>query len=72
MIHGQGKRYQLVFWESETRDGHEAALKLEFDDLEEAKAAFEANKADSAYRSGILIAWHKAARDWDLIERYPG
>lgn len=71
MIYSQGKRYQLVFWESENRDGLEPALKLEFDCREDAAAAFEANRTDPRYRSGIFVEWHKVAQDWDLIERFP-
>jgi len=71
MIYGQDKRYQLVFWDGENRDGHEPALKLEFDTREEAEAAFEANRSGPRYRSGIFMEWHKTARDWTLVERYP-
>ena len=72
MIHTQSKRYQLVFWEGEERDGHAPALKLEFDRREEAEAAFAAKRAEECYRSGVFMEWHQTAGDWDLITRYPG
>ena len=71
MIHIQTKRYQLIFWESEQRDGQQPALKLEFENLEEADATFAARKAERRYRSGVFIQWHRIASDWTLIERYP-
>ena len=71
MIYSQSKRYQLVFWDGENREGDEPALKLDFDKREDAEAAFEAHRSERRYRSGIFMEWHKTAADWTLVQQYP-
>jgi hypothetical protein len=65
------KRYQLVLWETETREGLAPALRLEFDTAEAALQAFEDKRAQGSYRTGVLIQWHKHAGDWTLLKRFP-
>jgi hypothetical protein len=71
MIQSQAKPYQLVLWVTEDRGGSEPALRLEFDRLEDALAAFESQRGAGAYRSGVLMRWHKVGGSWDLLDRYP-
>jgi hypothetical protein len=71
MIHTKPKRYQLVLWATEDRGGLEPALRLEFDLLEEAQAAFEEQQTAGSYRSGILMVWRKNSGIWDLLDQYP-
>ncbi len=71
MIHSKPKRYQLVLWATEDRSGLEPALRLEFDFLEEAQAAFLEQQSAASYRAGILILWDKLSGTWDLLDQYP-
>ena len=70
MILTRSLEFQLVLWETEARGDH-PALKLEFDTLAEATAAFEARRVEGRYRSGKLPRWHKIAHDWSLVDRFP-
>jgi len=69
LISIQHKRFQVVLWETEDRSG--SSLHLEFDTLEEARAALEAQQQLHRYRTGILMEWHKMSGVWNLIARFP-
>lgn len=69
MIHTLQKQFQLVLWENEDRSGE--ALRLDFDTVDEARAAFEAQHLAGTYRAGILMEWHKVSGASALLDIYP-
>jgi hypothetical protein len=71
MIHVQLKRYQLVLWETADRGGAAPALQLDFDAVEEARAAFDNHRRAGHYLAGIMIEWHKTTSEWSLVDRFP-
>ena len=69
MIFTQAKRYQLTLWTSKDRDG--LAIRFEFDNLDEAKRAFDENAAERRYAAGLLYEWLKVPQEWVLLSQYP-
>lgn len=70
MIHVQQKRYHLVLREAEDRSTS-GGLRMEFDTLGAALAAFEEHRRHGRYRTGILMEWQKISDVWKLIDRFP-
>jgi hypothetical protein len=70
MIHISQANFQVVLWVTD-RSGTDPALKLGFDTLEEAEAAFEEQTQSGRYQTAILMAFHKRMGVWDLIRAYP-
>lgn len=69
MIHVPAKTFQLVFWLDTDRHGQ--ALRLDFDDLEEARRVLTDKEAEGRYGAGILVEWNKRLKDWTLLAQYP-
>jgi hypothetical protein len=44
---------------------------MEFDGLEEARAAFEQQRALGFYRAGLFLDWRSDVGEWILVETYP-
>lgn len=70
MIQTQSKRYQISLWLTQDRSGPGPALRLEFDNVEEARAEFERQKRHELYQSGILLEFHKVSQEWSLIDQF--
>ena len=70
MIHTQTKRYQISLWFTRDRSGPGPALRLEFDNVEEARAEFEKHKHHEHYQSGILLEFLKVRMEWILIDQF--
>jgi hypothetical protein len=70
MIQTQSKRYQISLWFKRDRSGPGPALRLEFDDVEEARAEFDKHKAHGRYQSGILLEFHKVRQEWSLLDQF--
>jgi hypothetical protein len=71
MIQVSNKKYQISLWADEDHRGADPALRMEFDDLRDARAEFLRQRQAGAYRSGILYEWRKLSGSWDLLERFP-
>ena len=71
MIHTRHKRYQLSFWETSREDREKPGLRMEFDGLEEARAAFEQQRALGFYRAGLFLDWRNDLGEWFLVAMYP-
>ena len=69
MIHTRQKRYQLSFWEVSRDDRVRPGLRLEFDDLEEARAAFD-QRTFGFYRAGLFLDWRDDVAEWLLVDMY--
>ncbi|HEY9011742.1 MAG TPA: hypothetical protein VIN06_12055 [Devosia sp.] len=70
MIQVSNKKYQISLWMSEEHRA-DPALRMEFDDLHDARAEFVRHRQSGTYRSGILYEWRKVSGSWDLVERFP-
>ena len=70
MIHTRQKRYQLSFWEVSREDRVRPGLRLEFDDLEEARVAFDQQHTLGFYRSGLFLDWRDDVAEWLLVDMY--
>ncbi|WIJ26993.1 hypothetical protein [Devosia sp. RR2S18] len=70
MIHVQPKLYHVVFWETEDRSTS-GGLRMQFDTLGAALAAFEEHQRHGQYRTGILMESQKISGVWKLIDRFP-
>ena len=70
MIHTRQKRYQLSFWEVSRDDRVRPGLGLEFDDLEEARAAFDQQRTLGLYRAGLFLDWRDDVAEWLLVDMY--
>jgi hypothetical protein len=71
MIQLLQKKYQLVLWPTQHRSSEAIALRIDFDDLAEARAKLDAGRRSGEYSSGLLMEWHKQSGVWDLIEQFP-
>lgn len=70
MIDTPRKRYQISLWVVSREDPSDPGLHLEFDTLEEAQAAFEAQRRAGVYRSGLLLDWRKDWSTWLYLDGY--
>jgi hypothetical protein len=70
MIHTRPKRYQLSFWEISRDDRVKPGLRMEFDDLEEARAAFDRHRSVGFYRAGLFLDWRTDLSEWLLVDMY--
>lgn len=70
MIHIRQKRFQLSFWKVSRDDPARPVLRMEFDDLESAKYAFEQQRALGLYRAGLFLDWRKDLGEWLLVDMY--
>lgn len=71
MIHTLQKPFQVVLWETEERSSDGAAMRLDFDSLEEARADFDAQRLAGHFRTGVLLEWHKVSGQWELLDLFP-
>jgi hypothetical protein len=71
MIQLQPKQYQLVLWQTEDRSPESVAMRLDFDDLAEAKTELHARRELGEHHCGVLMQWQKASGIWELIEQFP-
>jgi hypothetical protein len=71
MIHIGQKRYQLSFWEVSRDDRERPGLRLEFDDLADARAAFDQQRALGFYKAGLFLDWRRDVSEWLLVDMYP-
>jgi hypothetical protein len=70
MIQIRQTNFQVVLWVTD-RSGHDPALELGFDTLEEAEAAFEEQTKSGRYQTAILMEFRKRMGAWNLIKAYP-
>jgi hypothetical protein len=70
VIHIRQANFQLLLWVTD-RSGEDPALKLGFDTLEEAKAAFEDHTKSGGYQTAILMEFHKRMGVWNLLRCHP-
>jgi hypothetical protein len=70
MIHIRQKRFQLSFWKVSRDDRAIPALRMEFDDFDSARSAFEQQRALGFYRAGLLLDWRNDLSEWLLVDMY--
>jgi hypothetical protein len=70
MIETRKKRYQITLWVLSREDTSDPGLRLEFDGLEDALAAFEEHRRAGAYKSGLMVDWRSDLGEWFLLDQY--
>ena len=70
MIYSQTKRYQITLWLTQDRSGPGPALRVDFENEEEARTEFDKYKGKSPYRSGILLEFHQLSQEWNLLDQF--
>lgn len=70
MIETRKKRYQISLWVESRDDRSTPGLRLEFDSLDEAIAAFEQHRTTGIYKAGLMLDWNQKLNTWFLVDSY--